>query len=160
MDRDTALRQLAPVLLDCARALRRTGVRRAAVEELSPSEADTMRTVVRDPGVSPGLLAAELQMKPSNVSVMLRRLAELDLISRETDPGDRRAARVRPTAKAVDNARRIDSAWARLLDEVLADLAPEDADALLHAVPALQALEAALRGETRPRGAVPERRHP
>lgn len=104
-----------------------------------------MRVIVREPGVSPGRRPTEMHMKPSNVGTALRRLAEQDVISRESDPVDLRAIRVLPTPPAVENARRIEDTWARMLDEVLDDLDPNHAQALLQALPALRALEAALR---------------
>ncbi|MER5184056.1 MarR family winged helix-turn-helix transcriptional regulator [Streptomyces sp. NPDC002896] len=143
--RHTSLREFTPALRDTARILLRAAEQRAGVHPLPPSEADMMRLIVRDPGVSPGRLATELLMKPSNVSAALRHLTEHGLVSRETDPADRRATRVLPTPQAVTNARRIEDTWAHLIDEVLDDLDPGDAQTLLHALPALRALEAALR---------------
>ena len=104
-----------------------------------------MRVIVREPGVSPGRLGTEMHMKPSNVSTALRRLAEQDVISRQSDPVDLRATRVLPTPPVVENARRIEDTWAHMLYEVLDDLDPDHAQVLLHALPALRALEAALR---------------
>jgi DNA-binding MarR family transcriptional regulator len=86
-----------------------------------------------------------MHMKPGDVSTALRHLAEQDLISRECDPVDRRATRVLPTPRAVENARRIEDTWAHMPDEVLDDLDPDHAQALLQALSALRALEAALR---------------
>ncbi|SEG55111.1 DNA-binding transcriptional regulator, MarR family [Thermomonospora echinospora] len=145
MDRHSALRELAPLLREISRTLLRVGPTRAGIDPLPASEADMLRLIVRSPGVSPGRLAAEMHMKPSNVSAALRHLTDLGLIVRETDPADRRTWRVLPTPRAVENARRIEDARARMLDEVLGELPPDHAEALLRAVPALQALERALR---------------
>ncbi|MBE3015739.1 MarR family transcriptional regulator [Microbispora sp. NEAU-D428] len=145
MDRLAVLRDLMPALRDTSRTLLRTGVVRSGLEPLPASEADMIRAIVREPGVSPGRLAAELQMKPSNVSTALRHLAELGLVQRESDSADRRAGRVLPTPKAVAGSRRIEETWAKVLDEVLAELPDHQAQALLDAVPALRALERALR---------------
>lgn len=148
MHRSSELRELAPVLRDLNRLLLRTGPRQAGIAPLPPSEADLLRLIVHQPGLSPGRLAAAMQMKPSNVSAALRHLAELGLVSRQVDPADRRSGRVLPTDRAVENARRIEDARARMLEEALGDLAPHQVEAILRAVPALRALERALHART------------
>ncbi|WP_202638165.1 MarR family winged helix-turn-helix transcriptional regulator [Bailinhaonella thermotolerans] len=145
MENSSGLHALGAVLRDLNRDLLRAGRRAAAVEPLPESEADIVRLVVREPGVSPGQIAAELRMKPSNVSAGLRRLAEAGLVERVSDPADRRAARVLPTPLAVRNALLLERARAGLLEEALDTLPAAHRDALLRAIPALRALDTALR---------------
>ncbi|GGX89854.1 MarR family winged helix-turn-helix transcriptional regulator [Streptomyces minutiscleroticus] len=145
MDRQTALRAFTPALREVTRTLLRTGAQCAGVDPLTATEADMLRLVVREPGLSPGRIAVEMHMKPSNVSAAIRHLTELGLVSRESDPADRRAARLVPTERAVDNTRRIEDAWACMIEDALGDLPADDAEALLRALPALRSLEAAVR---------------
>ncbi|TYB68964.1 MarR family transcriptional regulator [Nonomuraea sp. PA05] len=145
VENSATLRDLPPVLRDVSRAVRRGAARERDVEPLPATEVELLRIIVHRPGVSPGRLAVETGMKPSNVSAALRHLSELGLVVRESDPDDRRAARLRPTAKALENARLIEEGRARFLDETLARLSDEHQEALVRAVPALRALERALR---------------
>ncbi|GIH78916.1 MarR family winged helix-turn-helix transcriptional regulator [Planobispora longispora] len=145
MEETSALRALGSVLRDLNRDLVRAGRRIAGVAPLPETETDIVRLVVRRPGVSPGQIAAELRMQPSNVSAALRHLTAAGLVTRESDPMDRRATRVRPTPQAVENARLMEEARAGLLHEALNDLAAEHQETLLHAIPSLRALENALR---------------
>ncbi|MEW9551998.1 MarR family winged helix-turn-helix transcriptional regulator [Nonomuraea sp. NPDC050783] len=142
------LGDLPAVLRDVSRAVRRGAARDPGVEPLPASEVELLRIIVHRPGVSPGRLASEAGMKPSNVSAALRHLVERGLVSRESDPDDRRAARLRPTARALANARLIEESRSRFLTDTLATLPAEHREALVRAVPALRALAAALRDRT------------
>ncbi|GAA3153054.1 MarR family transcriptional regulator [Planomonospora alba] len=145
MDDTLTLRSLGTVLRDLNRTLVRRGKRAAGIEPLPETEAGIVRLVVHRPGASPGQIAAELGMQPSNVSAALRRLAEAGLVTRESDPVDRRATRVLPTSRAVENARLLEEARAELLAAALDGLTAEHREALLRAIPSLGALERALR---------------
>ncbi|PZG50587.1 MarR family transcriptional regulator [Spongiactinospora gelatinilytica] len=145
MERNSDLLILGSALRDLTRDLMRTGRRVAGVAPLPETEVDIIKLVVHRPGMSPGRLAAELRIKPSNISAALRRLAAAGLVMRETDPADRRATRVLPTAQAIRNVHGVERARAALLDQALAALPAADRAAVLAAIPSLQALQAAVR---------------
>ncbi len=100
-----------------------------------------------------GDLAAIEQVAPPTMTRMVNRLEEDGLVTRTTDPEDRRCVRVAMTeegrAQLAESRRRRD-AW---LAERLADLDPADRDALARAVEPLERLLARSRDDE-PAGAV------
>ncbi len=58
-----------------------------------------IRVVGTLPGITPAELARTLHLDPSTVSGVLRRLAAKKLMTRDSDPVDRRQVRLRLTAK-------------------------------------------------------------
>jgi len=60
-----------------------------------------LRLVGQFPGLSAGELAHIVQLHPSTITGILRRLVARGLLQRERDPGDRRRARLRLRARAV-----------------------------------------------------------
>jgi DNA-binding MarR family transcriptional regulator len=60
-----------------------------------------LRIASRFPGLSAGELARIVQLHPSTITGVLRRLVTRRLLQRERDPDDSRRARLWPTARAV-----------------------------------------------------------
>ena len=52
---------------------------------LSPSHAYLLMVVLEEPGVQPGFLSDELQLKPSTVTRLIEKLEEKKLVVRTTD---------------------------------------------------------------------------
>lgn len=77
------------------------------------------------------------------------RLVEAGLISREADESDRRAARVEATPLGIELHERIRAERTASLAAHLDELTDDDREALLRALPALEALAAALRADGR-----------
>jgi len=104
-----------------------------------------LRIVGRRPGVGAGELARTLQLHPSTLTGILRRLEGRGLVEREPAPRDRRQARLHltPDGRSVDrrHAGTVEAAVRR----VLADSTPARVDATADF---LRALESAL--TTRP----------
>lgn len=152
MSSDSDLRELDNALRGVARAVRRATPRHTGAEPLTDAQFEALRFIVHNPGAAPSELAALTGMQPSNMSVLLRQLAEYGLIERERDPADRRCSRVLPTAKAREHAREVEAVRTALVLDALAAMAPADRDTLITATGALRALAAALGGEpTAPR---------
>ena len=74
----------------------------------------------------------------------LRVYGDKELLSRETDPNDRRAARLQLTAKAVQRQEAWREERAKLVEGALAGLAEQEREAIEKALPALRKLLAGL----------------
>jgi DNA-binding MarR family transcriptional regulator len=120
---DAAVEELAVVLNDIAWLLPRT-LGRAALpdDDLPASELEVMRLLVRRPGLSVNEVAAELAMRPSNVSGTVRTLIAQGLLERRRDEGDARVARLHPTDQAIANRGRREAAWGEALEKCLTSL--------------------------------------
>jgi DNA-binding MarR family transcriptional regulator len=139
-------KDLAVTLFDLAWLLPRTvGAADDAGEALPLSELEVMRLLVRHPGLSVNDVAAELGLRPSNVSAAVRSLAERGLIERRRDEGDARIARLHPTAEAIARRDRREAAWGAELERLLRALPEGERHRLLGATPALDALAQILR---------------
>jgi DNA-binding MarR family transcriptional regulator len=139
---------LAIALYDLAWLLPRTvGADEARRDPMPPTELEIMKLLVRRPGLSVTEVARDLGLQPSNVSTAVRSLADSGMIERRTHENDARIGRLHPTKLAVRNRRAREEAWGRSLEHVLDGLPADSARRLRGAVPALEALAAALAGE-------------
>lgn len=138
-------RALTPALYALSRILRFQGMDEAGLWRLPPSELELMRYVHAEPGVTVSVLARELGLHASNVSATVRGLVNGGLLEKEKDPHDRRVTRLRPTLKAEQGMALIENAWAEIFADALAALSADERAALTTAVPALEALGAALK---------------
>jgi DNA-binding MarR family transcriptional regulator len=107
---------------------------------LTDSQAELIRLVRRNPGISVAEAAAELGLAANTVSTLVGQLTERGLLQRTPDPADRRVARLTLT----EPARRQVDAWrdrrAAMVSTALDDLSPADRDALGAALPVLAVL--------------------
>ncbi|MFT3864330.1 MAG: MarR family transcriptional regulator [Solirubrobacterales bacterium] len=138
-------RELAVVLNDIAWLLPRT-LGRAAIpdDDLPASELEVMRLLVRRPGLSVNEVAAELAMRPSNVSGTVRTLIAQGLLERRRDEGDGRVARLHPTGRAIANRDRREEAWGEALAAHLGSLSAAERKRLLATNASLRQLVEAL----------------
>ncbi|MGW7682982.1 MarR family winged helix-turn-helix transcriptional regulator [Kribbella sp. NPDC054772] len=122
------------------RHLRRSVGRPFPLSALTDSQAELVRTVRRNPGISVAEAAAELGLVANTVSTLVGQLTERGLIQRTPDASDRRVARLTLT----DPAREQVEAWrdrrTALVTRALDDLADDDRDALRAALPVLAGL--------------------
>jgi DNA-binding MarR family transcriptional regulator len=126
-----------------ARHLRST----EAGEGLTPTELSILATISRRGSLRLTELAEIERVNPTMLSRIAGRLAEAQLISREADADDRRAARVKATATGLALHDRIRAQRRASLAAHLDELSDEDARALLAALPALEALAEGLRSD-------------
>lgn len=103
-----------------------------------------MRLLVRRPGLSVNEAAADLGLRPPNLSAAVRSLVARGELERRPDADDGRIVRLHPTRKALSVRAAQEHAWGKALDRVLTDLDPGDRQRLQDAAPALVALAAAL----------------
>jgi len=124
--------------------LRRGLLRAARTAEHLPDIPDAQIEVLRalPTGIarSPAEIAEELTLSRTTVSNLLGTMETAGLITRETDPHDRRRVAVRASARAVSLLGRFDQASATLLAEAIAALPDDDRVVLGAALPALERL--------------------
>lgn len=139
---DESVTRLRNAVMLTARRLRAA----AAEEGLTPAQSGALATLVRTGPMRAGDLAAAESVNPTMLSRILGRLEEAGLIERAPDPDDARStvARATPTGRRLIG--RLRARRAAVLRERLADLTPEQVDALRVALPALEALAEIDRG--------------
>lgn len=111
---------------------------------LSGAQVEVVRLVRRRPGLSVAEAAAELALAPNTVSTLVGQLAEAQVLTRVTDPQDRRVARLALTAPAKERVERWRDQRAAATAGAIADLDPSERAALERAVPIISRLAAAL----------------
>ncbi len=126
-DRGAQLADLAHFVLSVARDIRLYGHLDSGIIEVTELESLVMNHVQQHPGVSPTGICAEVGLRSSNTSAVLRSLEEKGMIQRIPNPDDRRSVSVHPTPIAASNLEKVREVWAGFLavhvDESL-DLAP------------------------------------
>jgi DNA-binding MarR family transcriptional regulator len=143
IERETVER-LRVALAVTARHLRST----EAGEGLTPTELSILATISRRGSLRLTELAEIERVNPTMLSRIAGRLVDAQLISREADADDRRAARVQATVAGVALHERIRAQRRASLAAHLDDLPEDDVQALLAALPALEALAEGLRRDT------------
>ena len=140
-----AVERLRAALGITSRHLRATD----AGEGLTPTELSILATITRRGSLRLTELAEIERVNPTLLSRIAGRLVEAGLISREADASDRRAARVEATAIGIELHERIRAERTASLAAHLDELSDDDREALLRALPALEALAEALRADGR-----------
>ncbi|MEU8849267.1 MarR family winged helix-turn-helix transcriptional regulator [Streptomyces sp. NPDC048564] len=146
---DSALpEELADALVGVQRLIRRRLRRDMTAPRLRGAEVELLRLVVERPGIGISDAAKELYLAGNSVSTLVNQLARQGYLLRETDPADRRAARLLPTPAAEARL----SEWRRrradLVRHQVSRLDEPDRETLLAAIPALRRLADSLREET------------
>ncbi len=74
-------------------------LKRHGIDELNPAQGRILYALWGTEGLGQTELARRTKLDKSTLTLMLRRLERVGLVSREADPADRRAAIVRPTER-------------------------------------------------------------
>jgi DNA-binding MarR family transcriptional regulator len=144
MDDETVIR-LRRVILRLARQLNAASVG----EGLTPTQASVLGIVYfRGPLGLTELTEIE-GLNPTMLSRVVGKLDSFGLIRRLRDPDDFRAARVEVTAEGKQAYQRIAAQRAAILSERVAELPPDQEDAMVAALPALENLAEDLRAAVR-----------
>ena len=110
------------VLWRVVHGLEQASKRMASTHGVTGPQRLVLRLVGLQPGISAGGLAAILHVHPSTLTGVLRRLQAQGMLARRADPGDRRRAVLRLTAKGrrVNDIRRgtIEAAVDRALRDI------------------------------------------
>jgi DNA-binding MarR family transcriptional regulator len=83
---------------------------RAAEQDLSIVQAQALMVVDVNPGINVGALAAMLSKDQASTSIVVDKLMGVGLLTRKTDPDDRRRAQLFLTAQAKPIVEHIESA--------------------------------------------------
>ncbi|WP_227026045.1 MarR family winged helix-turn-helix transcriptional regulator [Streptomyces fodineus] len=118
-----------------------------SVPRLRGAEVELLRLVESRPGIGISDAARELHLASNSVSTLVNQLVRGGHLLRETDPADRRAARLRLTASAEKRLGDWQRRRAELVGRHVSRLTEADREALHAALPALHRLAAALREE-------------
>ena len=139
MSNEGAVDRLGALVGELHRLLRRSAAGRANRVVLPEAQVELLLLVRAESGISGKEAARRLGTAPNTVSTLVRDLTDAGLLDRDRDPADRRVVRLRLTDAA--QARLADHAAHRtaLLTEALSALDPAARDAVLDAVPALDA---------------------
>jgi DNA-binding MarR family transcriptional regulator len=122
-------------------AVRRTARRATrqtwSADPLPVAQGELLRLVMAQPGISVAEAAGELRLAPNTVSTLVGRLADQDLLARHRGLSDGRSVFLTVTAKAQQRIAGYRDLRAELTQAAMAQLSPEDVNALASAVPAM-----------------------
>ncbi|MEU3892019.1 helix-turn-helix domain-containing protein [Streptomyces sp. NPDC029041] len=147
MEPETFPEELADALVGVQRLIRRRLRRQMPDPRLRGAEVELLRLVMARPGVGISDAARDLGLAANSVSTLVNRLARAGYLTRETDPADRRAARLLPTAAAGERLGEWRRRRAELVRRQVARLDAADRRALHAAIPALRKLADTLHEE-------------
>ncbi|CAM5245935.1 MarR family transcriptional regulator [Streptomyces xanthochromogenes] len=130
----------ADVLAAVQRLVRRRLRRGLSAPRLRGAHIELLRLVATRPGIGVSAAAKELYLAGNSVSTLVNQLVKGGYMRRETDPGDRRSARLHVTPAAQERLHDWQRRRAALMGEQVARLDPADRAALAAAMPALRRL--------------------
>lgn len=140
MEQETFPEELADALVGVQRLIRRRLRREMPAPQLRGAEVELLRLVVDRPGIGISDAAKELYLASNSVSTLVNQLARQGYLVRETDPADRRAARLTPTPAAEARLGEWRKRRADLVRHQVARLDEADLETLAAAIPALRRL--------------------
>ncbi|MDQ0604178.1 DNA-binding MarR family transcriptional regulator [Streptomyces canus] len=140
MEQETFPEELADALVGVQRLIRRRLRREMPAPQLRGAEVELLRLVVDRPGIGISDAARELYLAGNSVSTLVNQLARQGYLVRETDPADRRAARLMPTPAAEARLSEWRERRADLVRDQTARLDEADLETLAAAIPALRRL--------------------
>ncbi|MFJ9743228.1 MarR family winged helix-turn-helix transcriptional regulator [Streptomyces sp. NPDC101166] len=146
-DAETFPEELADALVGLQRLLRRRLRAGLTLPRLRGAEVELLRLVAARPGVGVSDAAGELHLAGNSVSTLVNRLVGEGYLVRETDPADRRAARLLLTGAAEARLGDWQRRRAELVGRHVARLDAADREALRAALPALRSLAVQLHEE-------------
>ncbi|MFD4293816.1 MarR family winged helix-turn-helix transcriptional regulator [Rhodococcus sp. NPDC058505] len=114
--------------------------RRVSGGGLTRTQLAVLGTVSRIGPLGLGALAEVEGLNPTMLSRVVGKLEADGLLRRSADPTDRRAARVEATDAGADLSRQLRRERTRLFADALGRLPDGDADAVIAALPAIEAL--------------------
>jgi DNA-binding MarR family transcriptional regulator len=146
-DCETLPEELADALVRIQRLIRRRLREGLSVPRLRGAEVELLRLVESRPGIGISDAARELHLASNSVSTLVNQLVRGGHLLRETDPADRRAARLQLTVPAEKRLGDWQRRRAELVGRHVSRLTHADREALREALPALHRLASALHEE-------------
>lgn len=129
-------RQLGPLRRSLLRATREA----AHLPDIPDSHIEVMRALADTPSMSPGALAAHLNLARSTVSNLIRAMVEAELVERTISSNDLRGAALKASPKALRLLSDYDVASSQVLSDAFDELTADSRRALDAALPAVVAL--------------------
>jgi DNA-binding MarR family transcriptional regulator len=111
---------------------------------LRGAQLELMRVIEQQPAIGIAPAARVLHLAANTVSTLVDQLIDLRMVVRDTDPADRRAARLWLTEAATQRLAAGRQARVELMARVVAGLSSAEQESLAQALPALRALLTAL----------------
>lgn len=106
-------------VLRAEKAVIKTLARELAPLDLKIAQLDMLMNLYRHPGMSQRELAKRLLVGRSNITMLLPQLEKQSLLTRETDPGDKRVMRLALTPKGEELLMRALDIYTGLIDRVM-----------------------------------------
>ena len=128
---ETSPTEIGRLLRRAARSANRIYRSRVAELELTYRQAGAILALVETPGMSLGSLAEALGADQPTASALVDRLLAADFVRRETDPSDRRRARLEPTEGAMRLAEGLAAARRESEELIQRALSPEETEDLV-----------------------------
>ncbi|MER5927248.1 MarR family winged helix-turn-helix transcriptional regulator [Streptomyces mirabilis] len=147
MESESFPEALADALAGVQRLIRRRLRSGTTAPRLRGAEVELLRLVAARPGIGVSEAAKELYLAGNSVSTLVNQLARDGYLNRETDPADRRAARLLPTPAADARLRDWRERRTALVRRQVARLDEAERAALEAALPALRKLAVSLHEE-------------
>jgi DNA-binding MarR family transcriptional regulator len=132
--------ELMAVTAGIRRRLRRQLGRFMPDQPLSSAQVDLLLVVEAEPGIGVAAAARILHLAGNSVSALVNILVASELLRRETDPADRRAARLYLTPVARRRLTHHREIRAELVGRALDRVGQADREAIERALPALRRL--------------------
>jgi DNA-binding MarR family transcriptional regulator len=139
--------ELMTTVMGLKRVVRRRMEAGRPEPRLRGAHTELLRVVRRNPGIGVAAAAKELHLAGNTVSTLVNQLIDKELLRRETDPDDRRAARLHLTPKAVKRQAKWREERTKLVEGALKELNARERAAIEKALPALRKLLDELGGE-------------
>ena len=133
-------RELADTVARLRRAMRRAARSADPGNVLSVAQLELLSAVSENPGARPSQIARHLHLAPNSVTTLVNGLAALDLITRSSNPDDRRTVQLTLTPTGDEAVRRWQLTNAGILRSAYDDLHPAWQHLISAALPAVQEL--------------------
>ncbi|WEO99302.1 MarR family transcriptional regulator [Streptomyces sp. FXJ1.172] len=147
MEHEALPEELADTLVRIQRLIRRRLRGGLTLPRLRGGEVELLRLVESRPGIGISDAAKALHLAGNSVSTLVNQLVKGGYLLRETDPADRRAARLLLTGAAEKRLADWQRRRAELVGRHVSRLDEADREALRAALPALRKLAATLHEE-------------
>ncbi len=131
-------KQLAFLINDVARLLRRRFDQRAQTLGLTRAQWQVLTYVGRNEGTNQAGLADFMEVEPITLSRHIDRMQAAGLVERRPDPGDRRAHRLYLTEEGRPILAKLRALGSDVLNDVLAGVSDEDAERLVETLLAMR----------------------
>jgi DNA-binding MarR family transcriptional regulator len=118
-------------------------------EDLTPTQASVLGLVAHRGPIGLAELTELEGLNPTMVSRVVSKLDGDGLVRRRPDPADQRAVQLEATEDGLRTHKRLLAARTQTVAKILDGLSPDVSEALVEALPALEALAEGLRTKTR-----------